>query len=81
MEEALGLKPKAVLLEAKEAKEEFSEADLKRLNRRKLVFERRVRGESIEEICEFLLKNGTLQVKELFGMICIVTRHLSLLKN
>ena len=59
MEEALGLKPKTVTLEAEEAKEEFSEADLKRLSRRKLIFDRRVRGETIEEIYEFLRKNGT----------------------
>src|SRR5665647_1609127 len=59
LEEALGLKPKSVNLEAEEAKEEFSEADLKRLARRKLIFDRRVRGETIEEIYEFLRKNGT----------------------
>jgi hypothetical protein len=59
LEEALGLKPKAENLEVEEDKEEYSEADLKRLVRRKLVFDRRCRGESIEEIYDFLLKNGT----------------------
>jgi hypothetical protein len=59
LEEALGLKPKAVALEVEADREEFSEADLKRLARRKLIFDRRCRGETIEEIYDFLLKNGT----------------------
>jgi len=49
MEEALGLN---------QLEEEFSEADLKRFLRRKLVFERRARGDTVEEIVSFCQKNG-----------------------
>jgi hypothetical protein len=52
MEEALGLN------QPEEGEEEFSEADLKRFLRRKLVFERRARGDTIEEIVSFCQKNG-----------------------
>ena len=57
MEEALGLKQPEKPVEA-EAEEEYSEADLKRILRRKLVFERRARGDTIEEIVSFCQKNG-----------------------
>jgi hypothetical protein len=54
MEEALGLK----LPKKPEVEEEYSEADLKRFLRRKIVFERRARGDSIEEICTYLQEKG-----------------------
>ena len=57
MEEALGLTQPDEPGED-EAEGEFSEADLKRILRRKLVFERRARGDTIEEIVSFCQKNG-----------------------
>jgi hypothetical protein len=57
MEEALGLKQPKELTED-EAEEEYSEADLKRILRRKLVFERRARGDTVEEIVSFCQKKG-----------------------
>jgi hypothetical protein len=57
MEEALGLKQPDEPVED-EAEKEFSEADLKRILRRKLVFERRARGDTVEEIVSFCQKNG-----------------------
>jgi hypothetical protein len=60
LEEALGLKPKTEpAVTAPVAEEaEFSDVDLKRVIRRKLVFERRVRGDTDEEILHFLAQNG-----------------------
>jgi hypothetical protein len=57
LEEALGLKQPDEPVED-EAEKEFSEADLKRFLRRKLVFERRARGDTVEEIVSFCQKNG-----------------------
>ena len=53
---ALGLDRKPEEEEVSEA--EYSEADLKRMARRKLVFERRARGDTDEEILHFLAQNG-----------------------
>jgi hypothetical protein len=58
LEEALGLKPKAVTLEKEEAEEEYSEFDHKRVLRRKIIFERRARGDTDEEILHFLAQKG-----------------------
>jgi hypothetical protein len=57
MEEALGLKQQEKPVDA-EVEQEYSEADLKRILRRKLVFERRARGDTVEEIVSFCQKNG-----------------------
>ncbi len=37
---------------------EYSEVDLRRVLRRKMIFERRVRGDTVEEICSFLQEKG-----------------------
>jgi hypothetical protein len=57
MEEALGLKQPEKPIED-EVEEELSEADLKRILRRKLVFERRARGDTVEDIVSFCQKKG-----------------------
>lgn len=57
LEEALGLKQLEKPVEA-EGEEEYSEADLKRVLRRKFVFERRARGDTVEEIVSFCQKKG-----------------------
>ena len=57
LEEALGLKQPEKPVED-EAEEEYSETDLKRILRRKLVFERRARGDTVEEIVSFCQKKG-----------------------
>ncbi len=61
MEEALGLEqPKKPLKKDAEtdSEEEYSEADLKLITRRKIVFERRARGDTDEEILHFLAQKG-----------------------
>jgi hypothetical protein len=57
MEEALGLKQAKKPVEA-EVEEEYSEADLNRIIRRKMVYDRRVRGDDDEEILHFLAQKG-----------------------
>ena len=66
LEETLGLAPPkiATKAEVEEKEQEYSEADLRRLQRRKLVFQRRVRGESLLEIYDFLRQNGTPACKK-----------------
>jgi hypothetical protein len=58
MEEALGLTQAETPEAEDEVEEEISEADLKRILRRKLVFERRARGDTAEEIVSFCQKKG-----------------------
>ncbi len=55
--EALGL-TREVEEEEPSQELEYSESDLKRVMRRKMVFERRVRGDTVEEICSFLQEKG-----------------------
>ena len=54
---ALGLDRETEKEEAA-AEPEYSEADLKRIARRKFAFERRARGDTDEEILRFLAQNG-----------------------
>lgn len=52
----------AVLVKAderlEEERKEFSPAVIRRMERRRFVFQRRIRGESLREICKFLEQNG-----------------------
>ena len=66
--------PAVVEKPAIEEEPEFSEAELERVLRRTLVFERRSRGDTVEEICTFCTLRGILQVGEQFFMICAVTK-------
>ena len=50
--------PAVVEKTAIEEEPEFSEAELERVLRRTLVFERRSRGDTVEEICTFLHSKG-----------------------
>ena len=50
--------PAVVEKPAIEEEPEFSEAELERVLRRTLVFERRSRGDTVEEICTFLHSKG-----------------------
>ncbi len=59
LEEALGLKPETTdNPQQSEDEQEYSDFDLKRLVRRKMVFERRAKGDTVEEIVSFCHKNG-----------------------
>ena len=53
-ETAIIVKPEPTI----EAEPEFSEADLQRVLRRKIVFERRARGDTVDEICQVLSDKG-----------------------
>jgi hypothetical protein len=53
-ETAIIVKPEPTI----EEEPEFSEAELERVLRRTLVFERRSRGDTVEEICTFLHSKG-----------------------
>jgi hypothetical protein len=66
MEEALGLEPPkpAAVTQEIDKELEFSEFELKVLARRKTVFDRRLRGESLQEIYDFLRQNGTPACKK-----------------
>ena len=52
--------PEVIIAEepAIEREPEFSEAELQRILRRVFVFERRGRGDTVEEICTFLHSKG-----------------------
>jgi hypothetical protein len=58
LEDALGLQKKKPVHQEAVKEEEYSETELKQVLRRIFVFERRVRGDTVEEICTFLHEKG-----------------------